>query len=339
MNNTIVHPTYSKPDLSFLNRSTPPLSNTTLRPRLFEKYDDAIISLVAPVVAYWAYSLYFHIIDMNKLYEQYRIHPSEEVAKRNKVGRLEVFLEVLWQHTIQTVFGLILYHYEELPKTGMENYNMWRFKTMFVPKELCNSELINKVIYYGYTYYAFSFLKIFVGFLLIDTWQYWLHRLMHTSKTLYKLFHSRHHRLYVPYAYGALYNNPVEGFLLDTLGTGIAMIVTKLSPREQIILFTFATLKTVDDHCGYALPYDPFQWLFPNNAVYHDIHHQPWGIKSNFAQPFFIFWDKLTKTEYKGYVEYRLQQRRVTIDKYKEFLAKREQERLSRIEDMKKKAI
>ena len=37
-----------------------------------------------------------------------------------------------------------------------------------------------------------------------------------------------------------------------------------------------------------------------NNAAYHDIHHQHWGIKTNFAQPFFTFWDSLLDTKYKG---------------------------------------
>lgn len=43
--------------------------------------------------------------------------------------------------------------------------------------------------------------------------------------------------------------------------------------------FTFSTMKTVDDHCGYALPFDPLQYFFWNNAGYHDVHHQGWGIK------------------------------------------------------------
>jgi sphinganine C4-monooxygenase len=30
----------------------------------------------------------------------------------------------------------------------------------------------------------------------------------------------------------------------------------------------------------------------------HDIHHQAHGIKTNFAQPFFTFWDVLLNTEY-----------------------------------------
>jgi sterol desaturase/sphingolipid hydroxylase (fatty acid hydroxylase superfamily) len=69
-----------------------------------------------------------------------------------------------------------------------------------------------------------------------------------------------------------------------------------MSTRQDILLFTFATLKTVDDHCGYSLPFDPLQLLFSNNADFHDIHHQTIGIKKNFSQPFFIHWDTIMGT-------------------------------------------
>jgi sphinganine C4-monooxygenase len=108
----------------------------------------------------------------------------------------------------------------------------------------------------------------------IDTWQYFLHRLMHVNKFLYKQFHSWHHRLYVPYAFGSLYNHPVEGFVLDSLGAVIAESLTGLTTRQAMLLFSFSTLKTVDDHCGYNFPFDPFQLMTGNNADYHDIHHQ-----------------------------------------------------------------
>jgi sphinganine C4-monooxygenase len=97
---------------------------------------------------------------------------------------------------------------------------------------------------------------------------------MHVNKWAYKHFHSWHHRLYVPYAFGALYNHPFEGFLLDTLGTGIAEAASGMSVRQATFLFVLSTLKTVDDHCGYTLPFDPFQWVTSNHADYHDIHHQ-----------------------------------------------------------------
>ena len=104
----------------------------------------------------------------------------------------------------------------------------------------------------------------------------------------------------MPYAYGALYNHPFEGFLLDTLGAGVAYKFAGMNTRQGMCLFTGSTFKTVDDHCGYALPWDPLQHLTSNNAGYHDVHHQSWGIKTNFSQPFFTFWDQLLGTVWTG---------------------------------------
>ena len=56
----------------------------------------------------------------------------------------------------------------------------------------------------------------------------------------------------------------------------------------------------MDDHCGYSFPWDPLQHITSNNAGYHDVHHQSWGIKTNFSQPFFTFWDKLLGTKWTG---------------------------------------
>lgn len=109
---------------------------------------------------------------------------------------------------------------------------------------------------------------------VIDTWQYFLHRLMHTNKFLYRHFHSWHHRLYVPYAFGSSYNHPLEGILLESLGAGIAERLAGFSTRQAMFFFVFATFKGVDDHCGYSLPFDPFQLVTGNNADYHAIHHQ-----------------------------------------------------------------
>ncbi|WPH03544.1 C4-hydroxylase [Acrodontium crateriforme] len=149
-------------------------------------------------------------------------------------------------------------------------------------------------------YVGVPFLQFIFAICVVDTWQYFLHRAMHMNKWLYVQFHSRHHRLYVPYAYGALYNHPVEGFCLDTLGTGIAYLLSGMTCRQSMWFFTMSTIKTVDDHCGYCFPWDPLQHLTSNNAGYHDVHHQSWGIKTNFSQPFFTFWDGLLGTKWTG---------------------------------------
>ncbi|KAI9932289.1 hypothetical protein ASPWEDRAFT_171584 [Aspergillus wentii DTO 134E9] len=150
---------------------------------------------------------------------------------------------------------------------------------------------------------------------VVDTWQYFLHRAMHLNRWLYVKFHSRHHRLYVPYAFGALYNHPVEGFLLDTAGTGVAFLTARMTNRQSIWFFTFSTIKTVDDHCGYAFPWDPLQHITSNNAAYHDIHHQSWGIKTNFSQPFFTIWDRFLGTQWKGDVKLRYERARETAQR------------------------
>lgn len=159
--------------------------------------------------------------------------------------------------------------------------------------------VLAKAIYYV----IYPVLQFLVAMFIVDTWQYFLHRLMHTNKWCYRTFHVRHHRLYAPYAYGALYNHPLEGFVGDTVGAGIAFIVSGMSTKQAILFFTIATIKTVDDHCGYKIPWDPLQFLTSNNAEYHDIHHQSWGMKTNFSQPFFTFWDGFFGTKWVGDAE------------------------------------
>ncbi|KAI9721241.1 MAG: hypothetical protein M1812_002402 [Candelaria pacifica] len=149
-------------------------------------------------------------------------------------------------------------------------------------------------------WYLVPAMQFLLAIVVVDTWQYFLHRAMHMNKWLYNTFHSRHHRLYVPYAFGALYNHPFEGFLLDTLGASVAFKLAGLSTRQGMWFFTGSTFKTVDDHCGYALPWDPLQLITSNNAGYHDVHHQTWGVKTNFSQPFFTFWDRLLGTAWTG---------------------------------------
>ena len=71
----------------------------------------------------------------------------------------------------------------------------------------------------------------------------------------------------------------LEAFLVDVISTFFALSVAALTTRQAMWFVTLSVLKAVDDHSGYAIPWDPFQWLTPQNALYHDIHHQAWGIK------------------------------------------------------------
>ncbi|KAI0349400.1 sphingosine hydroxylase [Trametes cingulata] len=268
---------------------------------------DHLFTLAVPVVAYWGLSIFFHILDTSgwKWLDKYRLHESEEVKSRNLVTRAQVFWAVILQQFVQTALGL--WWIEEKPIGADVDHvaNMLRLAepmaraVTWVFGEKTGSHILATQGAEGlYTLYwwAIPSAKFLLGMFIIDTWQYFLHRAMHMNTFLYKKFHSYHHRLYVPYAYGALYNHPLEGFLLDTVGAALAEWIAHLSTREAMVLFGISTLKTVDDHCGYKLPWDPLQLISSNNADYHDIHHQVIGIKSNFSQPFFIHWDAILGT-------------------------------------------
>jgi sphinganine C4-monooxygenase len=269
---------------------------------LLSTIPDRILSLILPVVAYWAYSLLFHFFDTVgekwEWLEKYRIHEPTEVQSRNKVSKRSVVIMVVIQHAIQTALGLLVL---EAPQGQKDHQKEMRalaavvasLADVLLGRRTAARSLAaygQQIIWWSY-WWVVPTLQFFAGFILVDTWQYFFHRLFHTNQYLYKKFHSWHHRLYVPYAFGALYNHPFEGFLFDSLGTLVAHQLTFQSQRQAVFFFTFSTFKTVDDHCGYSLPFDPFQIFFSNNAAYHDIHHQSFGIKKNFSQPFFIHWD------------------------------------------------
>jgi sphinganine C4-monooxygenase len=110
--------------------------------------------------------------------------------------------------------------------------------------------------------------QFFIAMLVLDTWQYFIHRYMHHNKFLYRNIHSQHHRLVVPYAFGALYNHPLEGLILDTVGGTLSFLLSGMSPRASIFFFSFATIKTVDDHCGLWILGNLLHILFKNNTAY-----------------------------------------------------------------------
>lgn len=108
------------------NSTLPPLPSYTLEPLapLVSPIPDKYLTLILPIIAYWAVSLIFHWIDELDLFPQYRLHTPAEVLKRNHVSRWEVFRDVVLQQIIQTMFGVFLGYLEEDAMTGMDDYNV-----------------------------------------------------------------------------------------------------------------------------------------------------------------------------------------------------------------------
>ncbi|XP_078436323.1 sphinganine C4-monooxygenase 1-like [Wolffia australiana] len=139
--------------------------------------------------------------------------------------------------------------------------------------------------------------QIAVATLAFDAWQYFWHRLMHENKFLFKHVHAVHHRLIVPYSYGAQYHTVAEAFGADVLGSGFAMLVSGMSPTASALFFSTMSLKAVDDHCGKWFPNsNPFHRYLHNNSAFHGVHHQVHGFKYNYSNHFLVTWDMILGT-------------------------------------------
>ncbi|KAL8917965.1 MAG: hypothetical protein Q9208_007629 [Pyrenodesmia sp. 3 TL-2023] len=53
-------------------------------------------------------------------------------------------------------------------------------------------------------------LHYLLALVVVDTWIYFTHRVCHVNRTLYRLVHAQHHRIYVSYTYGAVYSHWLE---------------------------------------------------------------------------------------------------------------------------------
>ncbi|KAL6635121.1 hypothetical protein ACP70R_027792 [Stipagrostis hirtigluma subsp. patula] len=238
---------------------------------------DELLGTFVPIAVYWLYSGLYVALDGVQRLDGYRLHPREEAAAKNAVSRGAVVRGVLVQQAFQVAISLTLF-----AVIGDESGNGQKQPPGLV-----------------------IVLQFIVAMFVMDTWQYFMHRYMHINKFLYKHIHSKHHTLVVPYSFGALYNHPLEGLILDTIGGALSFLISGMTPRTSIFFFSFATIKTVDDHCGLWLPGNILHVLFNNNSAYHDIHHQLYGNKYNFSQPFFVVWDKILGTYMPYSIEHR----------------------------------
>ncbi|GJN22267.1 hypothetical protein PR202_gb09821 [Eleusine coracana subsp. coracana] len=238
---------------------------------------DELLGTFVPIAVYWLYSGLYVALDGVERLDSYRLHPREEAVTKNAVSRGAVVRGVLVQQAFQVAVSLTLF-----TVIGDESGAEQKQPPAFV--------------------IAVQFI---IAMLVMDTWQYFMHRYMHINKFLYKHIHSKHHTLVVPYSFGALYNHPLEGLILDTIGGALSFLASGMTPRTSIFFFSFATIKTVDDHCGLWLPGNILHVLFNNNSAYHDIHHQLYGNKYNFSQPFFVMWDKILGTYMPYSIEHR----------------------------------
>lgn len=233
-------------NVSFASNSTtmsdlPPLPSYTLTPvqPLISFIPDFWLTLALPVIAYWVVSMFFHFIDVNDIWPQYRLHTPAEILKRNHVSRYEVARDVIIQQIIQTLVGLALAYLDPEDMTGRQDYDVAVWATRLriaqralpqllgllglnaaaISKNMAGSHPMLAGVLAGGKYPSLSMgmdivsgaqvagfasweiyaakaiywvivpaMQFWLATLIVDTWQYFLHRAMHMNKWLYSKY-------------------------------------------------------------------------------------------------------------------------------------------------------
>ncbi|XP_044983553.1 sphinganine C4-monooxygenase 2-like [Hordeum vulgare subsp. vulgare] len=234
-------------------------------------------SRTVPIAVYWAYSGVHTALGNSRLMDKYRLNTKDEEDRKNMVSKRAVILNVLMQLAALALLTMV-------PTTAAKADGVSRTAA-----------------------YLTAAARIAAAVLVFDAYRYAWHRLAHLNRFLYRHLHPWHHRIVVPYAFGAIYGHPVEVLIADTAGASLAVLVTGLlpsSPRATAMFLTLCTVKAIDNHCGVCLLPRRLQSVW-NGAAYHGVHHLPRGVRYNFSDLFFVTWDHVFGTHMPYAVEER----------------------------------
>ncbi|KAK5850360.1 hypothetical protein PBY51_001246 [Eleginops maclovinus] len=137
--------------------------------------------------------------------------------------------------------------------------------------------------------------QVFVCLLLFDFQSFTWHLLHHRVPWLYCTFHKVHHTYTSTSALTTEASGAMETLSLGFF-SGCTPVLLGLHPLSQLSFFLLNIWLSVEDHCGYDLPWAthrvvPLQLY--GGARHHDLHH----LKSNCNYaPYFTHWDRLIGT-------------------------------------------
>ncbi|XP_078435989.1 sphinganine C4-monooxygenase 1-like isoform X1 [Wolffia australiana] len=245
---------------------------------------EALLPAFAPIAVYWVTCWVYEYLVYSR--EENRLHFGE-IEPKNIATRKQVILGTLAIHATQ--IALAVFYFMVL-KTG-------RLPIMFFTifdRRVIGRYAVKPKAKAGYLQVAG---QISMAMLIMDAWEYFWHRILHENEFLFKNFHALHHRLLVPYSYGAQYTDFFDAFVGQNLGGAVAMAVSGMSPMTSALFFSLISIKAVDDHCGMWLPnWNPMHRFLRNNVSFHSVHHQVYGFKYNYSIHFLATWDMLLGT-------------------------------------------
>lgn len=123
--------------------------------------------------------------------------------------------------------------------------------------------------------------RVLVGVAIVDTVEYWMHRLLHTP-ALYERVHHVHHAIGVPFPSLSFVNHALD-VAFTTPPILACVLACGLTFEEYCLTSALAFVATLADHVS------------ANPRAFHTLHHCG-DKRRNLEQPFFTIWDHLCGT-------------------------------------------
>ncbi|XP_078442497.1 sphinganine C4-monooxygenase 1-like [Wolffia australiana] len=239
---------------------------------------DELLPVITPVISYWiTVAIYHKLVDPKK---ENRIFSEDEEDNQNVVPPKEVLRGVFVNQAMQIILA---FFYFTILGRGKAKAAQSTGSFVQVSKQLA------------------------IAMLVLDTWEYFMHRLMHENQYIFRNFHGMHHYLKVPYSYGGQYVHLVDAFIAQLMGSVISVELSGMSPTTSAVFFSLMSIKVVDDHCSRWFPKsNPLHRFLRNNVAFHGVHHQLPGFKYNYSIHFLSTWDVLLGT----YLPYTVEEKK-----------------------------
>lgn len=145
--------------------------------------------------------------------------------------------------------------------------------------------------------------SLILAMLVHETYYYWLHRWMHSSRKIYRLIHKTHHDSVSTSVWTSFSFHPIESILQAI----VIPVILILIPMHWIVILVWLIMMTISamiNHAGVEI--FPFSWRTHSvmrwfiGSSHHDIHHR--RFVKNFGL-YFTFWDIWMGTESEELVE------------------------------------
>lgn len=115
--------------------------------------------------------------------------------------------------------------------------------------------------------------QLVVYYFIESTLFYWIHRLLHENKFLYRHVHKQHHEFHVSTALAAEYAHPIESVFGNYLPFLAGPWIFPPHAVTYLLWLAFRILQTLDAHSGYKLPFSPWNYVPGGGSAHHDFHH------------------------------------------------------------------